>query len=147
MPTPQTAAAVTYPCAQCGANNRIPTARLREQPKCGRCGETVFPNRPIVVTEGSFAQDVEQSPLPVLVDCWAPWCGPCLAVAPVLEQIAAERQGQWIIAKVNTDECPSLARRFDISAIPTLLKFSGGKLVDRQAGAVPKAPLLRWMDK
>lgn len=146
MTTAQTDAAVTYPCAQCGANNRIPRARLRERPKCGRCGKMVFPSRPIVVTEASFKQDVELSPLPVLVDCWAPWCGPCRAVAPVLDQIAAERQGEWIIAKINTDECPNLARRFEITAIPTLLKFLDGRMVERQAGALPKAALLRWLD-
>jgi thioredoxin 2 len=130
-------------CPKCHARNRVPAARAAEGPRCGRCHEALAAEaaRPVAVSEGSFAAEVERSPLPVLVDFWAPWCGPCRAVAPMLEQLAGERAGRLKIAKVNVDENPALSARFSVRAIPTLALFRDGTLVDEIRGAVPKATL------
>jgi thioredoxin 1 len=99
---------------------------------------------PIHVTDAAFEKAVLQSPLPVVVDFWAPWCGPCRMVAPVLDKLAAEYQGRLMIAKVNTDENPQWAQKYDVRGIPTMIFVSGGKLVHRQVGALPE-PYLRDM--
>jgi len=133
-------------CPRCGAQNRVPVSRTADRPRCGRC-HTDLPvgapteARPVTVTEQSFRAEVEQSTVPVLVDFWAPWCGPCRAVAPMLEKLAGERAGRLKIAKVNVDENPALSARFSVSAIPTLALFRGGALIDQIRGAAPKATL------
>src|SRR5690349_11474127 len=133
-------------CRRCEAKNRVDENRLAAgEAKCGRCGEKleahshVQDSKPINITDQSFERDVLQtSGRPVLVDCWAPWCGPCRMVAPVLDQLAAESNGDYRIAKLNVDENPQTSSRFQISSIPTMLIFKDGKLIDRLIGAQPK---------
>jgi thioredoxin 2 len=132
---------VEYPCAACGTINRIPRARVTDDPKCGRCGQKVFPRRPVTATDANWKAEVEGSPIPVLVDFWAPWCGPCRAIAPVLEQVAAERGGKLKVVKLNVDENPQTAARFGVRSIPTMIVFRGPLVADQIVGAMPKAQL------
>ena len=103
--------------------------------------------KPLVVTDATFAADVERSPLPVLVDPWAPWCGPCRMVAPVLEELAGEMAGRSAVAKLNVDENPATAARFGVSSIPTLLLLKAGREVDRIIGALPKPEIARRVER
>lgn len=134
-------------CSNCEAKNRVEESRLASsEAKCGRCGEKLEATggatqetKPVVVTDQSFEQEVMQTKgRPVLVDCWAPWCGPCRMIGPVLDELAAESQGRYRIGKLNVDENPQTASRFRIASIPTLLIFKDGQLVDRIVGVQPK---------
>jgi len=138
---------VETPCASCGAVNRIPRGRIKDAPRCGRCKQGVFPEKPVVATEASWKREFEDSPLPVLVDFWAEWCGPCRSVAPVLEQIARERKGKLKIVKVNVDQNQRLAARFQVQSIPMLQLQRGPLFLDKQLGAVPKQLLDAWLDR
>lgn len=133
-------------CPSCGANNRVPRDKIESglAAVCGRC-KTPLPHaaKPIAVTDASFPAEVEQSPLPVLVDAWAVWCGPCKIIAPVIEELAAEMAGRVRVAKLNVDENPATASRFDLRSIPTLLIFKGGQEVDRLVGVQPKSEIMR----
>lgn len=136
---------VEMPCAECGAVNRIPKARLAEEPRCGRCKHGLLPGTPIESNEQRFRAEVESSPVPVLVDFWAPWCGPCRAVAPVLAAIAHERKGLLKIVKINVDENPQLAARFKAHSIPMMTLFKDGRVVETIVGAQPKKALDGWL--
>jgi len=133
-------------CPQCGAKNRVDERSQSMRPVCGRCGSPLpaadagaTSGKPLTVTDATFSRDVLASDArPVLLDCWAPWCGPCRMLAPTLEQLAAESNGRYVVAKLNTDENPATARQFQIDSIPTLLIFKGGQLVDRLVGLQPK---------
>ena len=133
-------------CQKCGANNRVPEAKLRQhlEPVCGRCKSPLLASsQPGVVTDANFSQEVERSPLPVLLDMWAPWCGPCRMIAPTIEQLATELAGRVKVAKLNTDENPATGSRFNVRSIPTLLVFKGGREIDRIVGVAPKQEILR----
>jgi thioredoxin 2 len=130
-----------YACAHCGRTNRILRSRLTDNPTCGACKQHLFPDRPVAVTDATWNSEVEACPLPVLVDFWAPWCGPCRTIAPMLEEIAREKAGRLKIAKLNVDENPELSSRFKIQAIPMLMIFRGPTMVDEIRGAMPKAAL------
>ncbi len=128
-------------CSNCGTKNRIPKNRLNEKPICGKCGIPLSMkvyDRPVDINDKSFNEEVLSDACPVLVDCWAPWCGPCKMVAPVLDQIAEEYAGRLKIAKLNVDENPVTASKYSVKNIPTMLLFKGGKLVNTIVGALPK---------
>lgn len=132
-------------CPSCESPNRIPSARLGDQPRCGKCKNPLFTGHPIVLTDRSFDRHLERSDLPLVVDFWAPWCGPCRMMAPFFEQIAAELEPRVRFAKVNTDENPRLAQQYGISSIPTTAIFKGGREVARQPGAMNLQQLRQWL--
>ena len=137
-------------CTECGAANRVPREKIEQglQPKCGRCKSPLqVQNAPMTVTDGTFAAEVERSPIPVLVDAWAAWCGPCRMIAPVIEELAAELAGRVKVAKLNVDENPAMASRFGLRSIPTLLVMKGGREVDRLIGVQPKQEILRRLER
>jgi len=132
-------------CHKCGSKNRVdPLSAADHLAKCGKCGAALdvnsnaTGNTPIIVSDDSFARDVLEAPGPILLDCWAPWCGPCRIVGPIMEQLAAESNGRYRIAKLNVDQNQRTASQFQIQSIPTMLIFKNGKLVDRLVGALPK---------
>jgi thioredoxin 2 len=133
-------------CPVCGTNNRVPEAKLvsGQTPICGRC-KAALPGtaKPLTLTDANFSSQVERSPLPVLVDLWAPWCGPCQVIAPVVEQLASELAGRLQVGKLNVDENPVIANRFQVRGIPCLLLLKAGREVDRIVGVQPKAEILR----
>lgn len=137
-------------CANCGAKNRVPRSKLEQrlQPVCGRCG-TPLPVavEPVPVTDATFSSEVEGSTVPVLMDAWAPWCGPCRMIAPVLQELAVELAGRVRVVKLNVDENPITASRFQIQSIPSLLVFRGGREVDRLVGAQPKSEIARRLER
>jgi thioredoxin 2 len=130
-------------CPACGKTNRVP-AQAAGRPRCGSCKADL----PWIVAAGDsdFSAVAEQSPVPVLVDFWADWCGPCRMVSPVLDKLARERPGRIKLVKVDVDKSPGLSRRFDVQAIPTLMVLVDGKVAARQAGAAPAEVLRTWLD-
>ena len=132
-------------CPHCGKTNRIPSTRLAEAPKCGECHQGLFTGKPIELTTDSFRRHISHSDIPVLVDFWAPWCGPCQMMAPQYAAAATELEPAVRLVKVNTDAETTLANEFSIRSIPTLALFKGGREVARQAGALGKSDIIRWV--
>jgi thioredoxin 2 len=131
-------------CPHCQSLNRVPAARLGEQPECGRCHQPLFTGRPLALDAAGFTAHVERGQLPVLVDFWAPWCGPCRMMAPQFEQAATQLEPRVRLAKVDTEAQPGLGSRFGIRSIPTLALFRDGRELARQAGAMAAADIVRW---
>jgi thioredoxin len=137
-------------CLTCGATNRVPLEKVGRglEPVCGKCKTPlIIRSKPVVVTDTSFSTEVEHSTLPVLLDLWAAWCGPCRMIAPAVDDLAAEMAGRVRVAKLNVDENPMTASRFNVRSIPTLLVLKAGQEVDRIVGVQPKSEIARRLER
>ncbi len=129
-------------CPHCGTTNRVPAERAGESPTCGKCGQPLLAGHPLELDDHSFDAVVASSPVPVLVDFWAPWCGPCRAMAPAFEQASRQLQGRALLVKVNSDDSPELSQRYGIRSIPTLVRLQQGRETGRQSGAIPASAIV-----
>jgi len=131
-------------CPHCHGLNRVPQARLYERPNCGRCGGGLFTGRPFELDAANFEAHATRAQLPLLVDFWAPWCGPCRQMAPAFAQAAKELEPQFHLAKIDTEAQPALGQQFGIRSIPTLALFHAGQEIARQSGALPAAQIVQF---
>jgi thioredoxin 2 len=136
-----TKAAATVPCIFCGTMNRVDMARVRDRPKCGQCGKPMLLDRPVRVGDADLEKVVAGTDVPVVVDFYADWCGPCKVMAPILDDVARDFQGRALVTKLDTDRNPTMAVRFAIRGIPTLIVFRDGREFRREVGAVPRQRL------
>lgn len=137
---------LTLRCQFCETWNRIDATRAADRPKCGKCGKPMLLDRPFPLNEETFARTIQGAEVPVLVDFYADWCGPCKTMAPAVDEIAASYQGRALVAKLDTDRAQQVSQSFNIRGIPTTIVFKGGKEVARQTGAVPKPMLAKMLD-
>lgn len=135
---------VKIACVHCQAVNRVPAVRLVDDPVCGRCGKALLDGGPIELTDANFDAVTTRTELPVLVDFWAPWCGPCVGMAPQFERAAQQLKGKVLFAKVNSDDNPLTARRFAIRSIPTLVRLESGRELARQSGALQAGQIVSF---
>ena len=136
---------VRIPCPSCGGVNRVPVARLDQGPVCGRCNASLFPDKPLEITDANFALQVERCDLPVVLDFWAGWCAPCQTMAPVVDAAARNLRPQVRVGKVDTESNQQSAARFGIRSIPTIILLRGGQEVDRVSGAMQANQFEPWV--
>lgn len=149
-PQPDNGADYKLRCSNCKTRNRVPAAKLPQSPKCGKCGNLldtgeILSGQPVMVSEANFKEKVFESPLPVLMYAWAPWCSGCQSVGPMVDQFAAESAGKVRVAKLNVDGNPSLASQYSILSVPFLFIFDGGELKESMPGALDKHALMLKM--
>lgn len=132
-------------CAHCGSTNRVPDERLADDPVCGRCGQALLSGHPVELTDANFDAVTARTGLPVVVDFWAAWCGPCRMMAPQFAQAAQQLKGRVLFAKVDTDANPQVAQRFAIRSIPTMALLHGGREVQRTSGALQATQIVGWI--
>ena len=132
-------------CPSCSAVNRVLAEKMEDRPRCGKCKQPLFPSGPVVLDEGNFDRQITRNDIPVVVDFWAPWCGPCRMMAPAFEQAARDLEPNVRLAKLNTEEAQAVAARYNIRSIPTLVVFRQGREIARQSGAMQQAQLMQWV--
>ena len=135
----------TLTCAACNAANRVPTDRLGDKPKCGKCKQPILQGKPLDLNAGNVGNILNGNSVPVLVDCWAPWCGPCRSFAPIFEQAAQQLEPRLRFAKLNTEAEQDLGGAWGIQSIPTLILFKDGIEAARMSGALPLGQLKQWL--
>ncbi|PWB44605.1 MAG: thiol reductase thioredoxin [Rhodocyclales bacterium] len=140
MPSP-----LVIVCPHCSTANRVPAERLADQPTCGKCRQRLFAGHPVELDADSFDRHVGRSDIPVVVDFWAPWCGPCRMMAPAYAQAAHQLEPRYRLAKLNTEEAQEIAARFGIRSIPTIIVFRNGREIARQSAAMDTGNLVRWI--